>query len=161
MLGEGTEEGESNETAGFPTQRRKLPLMSTFRKIDAFLAGGPFAVAGASADRSKYGNKVLRCYLQNGRTVYPVNPRGGTVEGVACARSLDEISEPVHGLSIITPPFVTEQVVAEAVALGIRHLWMQPGAESDAAIALAESSGVSVIADGSCLLVVLGFRESA
>jgi hypothetical protein len=36
---------------------------------------------------------------------------------------------------------------------------MQPGAESAAAIDLAEELGVSVIAGGPCLLVVLGYRE--
>ena len=29
-------------------------------EIAAFLAAGSFAVVGASADRAKYGNKVLR-----------------------------------------------------------------------------------------------------
>ena len=38
-------------------------------------------------------------------------------------------------------------------------LWMQPGAESPAAIARAQALGMNVIAGGPCLLVVLGFRE--
>jgi pheromone shutdown protein TraB len=36
---------------------------------------------------------------------------------------------------------------------------MQPGAESKAAVAAAQAAGLNVIADGSCLLVVLGYRE--
>jgi hypothetical protein len=35
---------------------------------------------------------------------------------------------------------------------------MQPGAESAAAVELCREQGVNVIADGSCILVVLGFR---
>jgi hypothetical protein len=35
---------------------------------------------------------------------------------------------------------------------------MQPGAESPRAIAYCREQGINVIADGSCLLVVLGFR---
>ena len=62
-------------------------------------------------------------------------------------------------MSIITPPPVTERVVEEAAAAGVEHLWMQPGAESDAAVARAEELGLSVIAGGPCLLVVLGYRE--
>ena len=50
-------------------------------------------------------------------------------------------------------------MVREAASLGIRHLWMQPGAESDEAIQAAESLGLEVIAGGPCLLVVLGYRE--
>ena len=38
----------------------------------------------------------------------------------------------------VTPPAVTEQVVQAAIAKGIRHLWMQPGAESAKAIVAAK-----------------------
>jgi uncharacterized protein len=62
-------------------------------------------------------------------------------------------------LSIITPPAVTEKIVSLAIAHGIRHIWMQPGAESAAAVAACRAAGINVIADGSCLLVVLGYHE--
>ena len=48
--------------------------------IGAFLAGDTFAVVGASTNRQKYGNKVLRCYLQNDRSAYPINPRADEIE---------------------------------------------------------------------------------
>jgi hypothetical protein len=44
--------------------------MTLQEKIANFLAGAPHAVVGASRDRAKYGNKVLRVYLQNDRPVY-------------------------------------------------------------------------------------------
>jgi predicted CoA-binding protein len=43
---------------------------------------------------------------------------------------------------------------------GIKQIWMQPGAESSAAIASAEEAGANVIAGGPCLLVALRYRES-
>ena len=125
----------------------------------AFLDGGSFAVAGASTDRGKYGNKVLRCYMQNGRRVFPVHPRETEIEGLTAYPSVTDLPEPVHGLSIITPPEVTALVVKDALAAGIRYLWMQPGAEHEGAIAEAESAGATVIHGGPCLLVVLGYRE--
>lgn len=124
-----------------------------------FLAQKRFAVVGASTDRTKYGNKVLRSYLQHGKDVVPVNPKEATVEGLAAAKSLGEIQPPPDAVSVITPPKVTEAVVEEAGRLGIKHLWMQPGAESDAAVARARALGMNVIAGGPCVLVVLGFRE--
>jgi len=128
-------------------------------RIDAFLAGTPFAVVGASTDRSKYGNKVLRCYVQNGRAAYPVNPTMTEVEGLKAFPNLRSVPEKVHAVSIITPYPVTERVVEEAGELGIKHVWMQPGAESAKAIKRATELGMSVIAGGACILVVLGFRE--
>ncbi len=134
--------------------------MNENERIEAFLADGPWAVVGASTDREKYGNKVLRCYVQNGKTpVYPINPKADEVEGLAACADLDSLPEPVRGISIITPPKVTEAVVEKAAELGIRHLWMQPGAESEAAVARCEELGLSVIAGGPCLLVVLGYQE--
>jgi predicted CoA-binding protein len=50
-------------------------------------------------------------------------------------------------------------VVQEAAAAGVTHIWMQPGAESNQAIRTAEALGMSVIANGPCLLVVLGYRD--
>lgn len=127
--------------------------------IQRFLAGERFAVVGASTDRSKYGNKVLRVYMQNDRAVYPVNPKADEVEGLKAYADLTSLPEPVHGISIITPPAVTQRVVDEAVQLGIEHIWMQPGAESAEAVDQAEQAGVNVIAGGPCVLVVMGYRE--
>jgi uncharacterized protein len=131
----------------------------TAAKIREFLAGEVFAVVGASNDRSKYGNKVLRCYLQNGRRPIPVNPRERIVEAIPAVADLGSLPEKVHGASIITPPDVTEKIVEEAAAAGVKRLWMQPGAESASAIRRAEELGMSVIAGGPCLLVSLGYRE--
>ena len=121
-------------------------VTSVTARIQAFLAADSFAVVGASVDRSKYGNKVLRCYQQHGRTVHPINPRADTVEGLKAYPSLAALPTPVPAISVITPPAITEQVVRDAAAAGVRHVWMQPGAESDAAIKAAEELGLSVIA---------------
>ncbi len=134
--------------------------MSNQSDIDAFLNGTHYAVVGASTDRSKYGNMVLRAYLQNGRSVTPVNPRADEIEGVPAVDSLSEIDQPVHGISVITPPAITERVVQDAIDAGIGHIWMQPGAESQAAVATAEAAGINVIHSGPCALVVMGFRDA-
>ncbi len=135
--------------------------MSGTTQIDQFLDGSPYAVVGASRDRHKYGNKVLRSYLQRGRPVYAVNPLADEVEGLEAYPDLSSLPESVHGISIITPPHVTEQVIEEAGRLGIRHVWMQPGSESDIAIERAQAHRMNVIAGGPCVLVTLGYRESA
>ena len=128
-------------------------------QIADFLAGDLFAVAGASTDRDKYGNKVLRVYQQKGYDVVPLNPKADSVEGVKAVASLNDIGRPVHGLSIVTPSAVTEKVVADAIELGIQHIWMQPGAESESAIAAAQQAGINVIHSGPCVLVVMGFHD--
>lgn len=129
-------------------------------RITQFLAGDTFAVVGASRNRAKYGNKVLRAYLQANKRVFPVNPSTSTVEGLDCFIDLKSVPEPIHGISIITPPEVTESVVDDAITAGIQYIWMQPGAESQRAIETARRAGIEVIANGPCILVVMGFRET-
>ena len=138
----------------------KDPMDDLTRRIESFLESGPYAVVGASRNRSKYGNKVLRAYLQHELLVYPVNPYADEVERLRAYPNLHALPEMVRAVSIITPPDVTGDVIDEAVELGIEHAWLQPGAESEHAIAAAEEAGINVIAGGPCLLVVLGYRET-
>jgi predicted CoA-binding protein len=133
--------------------------MTIEQQIKEFLDQPAFAVSGASTNREKYGNKCLRVYLQNEMKVYPINPRADIIEGVECLKSIDDLPDENIGLSIITPPKITEQVVKAAVAKGIKHIWMQPGAESPAAVEYCKKNDVNVIADGSCLLVALRYHE--
>src|SRR5262249_8047951 len=99
-------------------------------KIDTFLAAPAFAVVGASDRPNKYGHRCYVCYLQNGRKAYPVNPRLQTILGNPVYPNLASLPEKVDSISVITPPVVTEEVVAEAIAAGVKNIWMQPGAES-------------------------------
>ena len=129
------------------------------KEIDEFLKAAAFGVVGASSDRSKYGNRVLRCYQEHGLKAVPVNPKEKEIEGAACVASVADLPADVASISVITPPQVTEQVVEQAAKKGIRNVWMQPGAESPRAVAFCREHGINVIADGSCILVVLGYRE--
>lgn len=127
------------------------------KNIEQFLSSSAFGVIGASANRAKFGNMVLRCYQQNSRIVYPVHPLLDKVEGLSCLKSISELPSEVKSISVITPPQITEQVVEQANAHGIKNIWMQPGAESPLAIQKCLDYGINVIADGSCILVMLDF----
>ena len=127
--------------------------------IAAFLAAGNFSVVGASQDRSKYGNKVLRCYAQHGLPVVAVNPKGVDVEGMQGYASLAAVPSTVRAASVVAPPGAAMAIVEAAILRGIQSLWFQPGAENAAASAVARAAGLAVIDDGACLLVALGFAD--
>jgi predicted CoA-binding protein len=86
---------------------------------------------------------------------YPVG-RVKEIDGNPVFENLAALPEKVEAISIITPPAVTDQVVADAIAAGVKHIWMQPGAESPAAIQKAQDAGINVIHGGPCVLVELG-----
>lgn len=135
------------------SSRSELP-----RQIGEFLGASAFAVAGASDDPSKFGHRCYAALLRHGYRVYPINPSAATVLGNPAYPDVTSLPEPVQSLNIVTPPRVTEKVVEDAIAAGVRHLWMQPGAESPAAIRRAEEAGLSVVHGGPCLLVELASR---
>ena len=89
----------------------------------------------------------------------PVHPGEAEVEGIACAPALSQLEVPVHGLSIITPPGVTEALVEEAASAGIERVWVQPGAEFPGMAERCAEHGIACIWGGPCLLVVLGFSD--
>lgn len=124
-------------------------------RIDRFLAGRTFAVVGASRDRSKFGNRVLRHYVARGRKAIPVHPLEKEVEGIACVASLRDLREPVDGVSVIVPPRATLGVLEDAAAMGLTRIWLQPGAEDNAVLAKADELGLELIAGGPCVLVAL------
>lgn len=124
-------------------------------RIEAFLAQEPIGVVGASRDPAKYGHRVLAALLASGRNAIPVHPKEPSVLDVAAVPTVLDLPAGTRSISVITPPAVSETVVEAAVAHGIEHVWFQPGAESETAIATAEGAGLSVIAGGPCILVAL------
>jgi len=133
--------------------------MADKEQIGRFLASEIIGVVGASNNRNKFGNKVLRCYQQRGYSAIPVHPAQKEIEGIACVASVADLPDQVKSISVITPPKITEKIVPLAVARGIENIWMQPGAQSEAAIRYCDEQGVNLIADGTCVLVTLGFDE--
>lgn len=129
------------------------PAARTPDAIDRFFAAPCFAVVGASNDMSKFGAKVFAAYRQKQLSVYPVNPSQAEVQGCRAFPRLAELPETCTSVSVITPPAITEQVVAEAADAGARIVWLQPGAESDAAVALGQERGLTVIHGGPCVLI--------
>ena len=131
--------------------------MSTRAAIDDFLAQRSLAVVGVSRSGKKFGNTAYRELKAKGYSLVPVHPEAPSLEGDRCAPSLRLLPAPVTGVLVVVPPQQAEAVVQEAADVGIRHIWLQPGAESPAAIRLAESRGCSVVA-GECILM---FAEPA
>jgi predicted CoA-binding protein len=111
-----------------------------------------FAVVGVSHNPKKYGHQVYKDLKAAGYTVYPVNPTIDEVLGDRCYPSLRELPEKPDVVNTVVPPAVTEQIVVECKALGIDKVWMQPGSESEKAIAFCEKTGINVVHDV-CIMV--------
>lgn len=120
---------------------------------DVFLNSNKIAVAGVSENRNKYGYKVYYNLKMRGYELYPVNPNLDTFDGQQCYNNVSELPEDVESLICITPPAVTEKIVEEAASAGIKNVWMQPGAESAAAVHLCEEKGISSVYNA-CIMMM-------
>ena len=113
------------------------------------------AILGASADRSKFGNKSVRAHLQQGYDVYPVNPRGGEIEGLTAYASLADVPvERLTRISVYLPPHIGLKALDEVAAKGCDELWLNPGSDSDEVVAKAHELGLEPIV--ACSIVELG-----
>jgi predicted CoA-binding protein len=113
--------------------------------IKEYMALKRFAVVGATDNPHKYGNQIVKNLKGRGYEVYPVNPKLGKVEGLACYRSLSDVPVKVDVVDFVVPPEATEQVLKECKRLGLNRIWLQPGSESEAAIAFCQENELKVV----------------
>ena len=112
------------------------------------------AIVGASADRSKYGNKSVRAHLKQGWEVYPVNPKGGEIEGLKVYTSLAEIPVKLDRVTLYLPPAIGLKTLPAIVAANPGELFVNPGAESDELVAEAQRLDLDPIL--ACSIMDLG-----
>ncbi len=104
------------------------------------------AILGASADPSKFGYLSLQAHRANGYEVYPVNPKGGEIEGLTVYTSLAEVPvEKLDRISVYLPPAVGIQVLDEIAAKGTGELWLNPGSDTPEVVERARGLGLEPI----------------
>ncbi len=103
------------------------------------------AVIGASANPSKYGNKVVKAFIKRGYTVYPVNPEEEEILGLKVYKSIKDIPDRLDMVSVYVPPQITLKLLPEIAEKGCDELWLNPGSESDEVLKKAEELGLNII----------------
>jgi len=112
------------------------------------------AILGASTNRAKFGNKSVRAHAEAGYDVYPVNPRGGEVEGLTAYASLGDVPVELDRISLYLPPEVGLEMLDQIAAKGCDELFLNPGTESPELIEAAKALDLPVVT--ACSIVDLG-----
>lgn len=113
--------------------------------IKEFMDQKRFAVVGATDNPDKYGNRIVKNLRDRGYEVYPVNPKLEEVEGLKCYPSIAEIPVRVDVVDFVVPPKSTEEILTQCKELGLDRIWLQPGSESEAAIAFCQDNNLKVV----------------
>ena len=129
--------------------------MTSKTAVDDFISQKALAVIGVSRGGQKFGNIAYRELKDKGYKLYPIHPTAETLEGDRAYPDFKSLPEKVGGVLIVVPPAQTEKVVREAVSAGITRVWMQQGAESEAAIRFCQENGIAEV-HGECIMMFAG-----
>jgi len=110
------------------------------------------AVVGLSdkPDRDSY--RVAQYLQQHGYRIIPVNPVVASVLGEKSYARLEDVPEKIDIVDIFRRPEAVPEIVASAIAVGAKAVWMQLGIAHNAAADSARSAGLRVVMN-KCLLV--------
>jgi predicted CoA-binding protein len=110
------------------------------------------AVVGATDNPAKYGYLIYRDLKRKGFTVFPVNPNRTTVDGDETFASCDELPARPTIVNIVVPPWVTVEILEKCLELGLKNVWVQPGAESSEVMSYLEDNDFNYLANA-CIMV--------
>jgi predicted CoA-binding protein len=110
-------------------------------------------VLGASPKAHRYSHQAVLLLKARGFRITPVHPRADTVAEVAVVHSLEDVSRPVHTVTLYVSPAHLEEQLSALIALAPGRVIFNPGSESEVARQRFSAKGIPWIED--CTLVML------
>jgi uncharacterized protein len=110
------------------------------------------AVVGLSANPARPSYEVSEYMQSAGYRIIPVNPNEKEVLGEKSYARLEDVPEKVEIVNIFRRSEDVPPVVASAIRVGAKVVWMQLGIENEQAAEKARAAGLVVVEDA-CLFV--------
>ena len=83
--------------------------------------------------------------INNGYNVKPVNPTTDEILGKKCYKNLQEVQGNIDIVNIFRPSEDVYPIVNDAIAKGVKVIWMQLGISDKEAMEEASKKGIKVI----------------
>lgn len=122
--------------------------------VEAMLQTKNWAVVGATNNNEKFGYKIFKALKEAGYNVYPVNPGINEILGDKCYPALKDLPIVPDVVNVVVPAKVGEQIMSNCSELGIKNVWLQPGANAASVVQLARNFDLNVV-DQNCVLTEL------
>jgi predicted CoA-binding protein len=108
-----------------------------------------WAVVGCSPDPRRDSHRVAALLQREGKRVVPVTPRAEEILGERCHPSVTAIPEDVQVdvVDVFRRSELAGAHVDEAIARGVRGVWLQLGVIDEAAAQRARDAGLLVVMD--------------
>lgn len=120
--------------------------------IEAIIRGTKvIAVVGLSDDPGRPSFRVASFLIQQGFDIIPINPGQKEILGKTCHPDLKSVGRPIDLIDVFRRGEATPPIVADALALGVKYIWLQEGVISEESYRLATQAGRPIVMDR-CLL---------
>jgi uncharacterized protein len=126
--------------------------MNTLKQINQFLESQPIALIGVSRNPKKFGYTAFKELKDKGMKIIPVNPEADEIMGERSYRNIASLPTEVKGIIVMTRKDKTASVVREALAKGIKEIWIQQMADSREALNELTGQEINCIT-GECILM--------
>jgi uncharacterized protein len=130
--------------------RWPVPLLDDDERLELLASARRIAVVGASDDRSRPSNGVMRYLQYHGYECIPINPNAREVHGIRSFPTLEEAARstgPFDIVDVFRRPEFTPAIARSAVATGAKALWLQLGVVNWEAARVAHEAGLAVVMD--------------
>jgi hypothetical protein len=137
----------------------EVAQMTYQQKVQDFLDQQRIAVCGLSRTKDSGAGAIYLKLRNHDYQVFPIHPDAETLHGDDCYPNLSAIPDGVDAVFIMNSPDISEQIVGEALKLGIKHVWMHnnglmPSSVSKTAVERCKEAGINVI-DMGCPMMFL------
>ena len=127
--------------------------MTHQEQVQDFLAQKRIAVSGLSRTKDSGAGAIYLKLRDNGYEVFPVHPDAEVLHGDQCYPNVSAIPGGVDAVFIMNSPDISEEIVDEALGLGVKRVWMHnntfmASSVSEAAVDRCRAADINVIAVG-------------
>ncbi len=116
------------------------------------------AIIGATSNRSKFANKAVRAFMENGDIVVPIHPAQSEVEGLQVFATVTDVPNPIDVASFYVSPSVGIRVLDECARKDIPKVILNPGAANEEFLARARELGIEAVQ--TCSIRMIGRAPS-
>jgi len=116
---------------------------------ELFISSRVIALVGASNNKEKDSNKVMKFLQRAGYKVVPVNPAyiNNFIHGEKVFGSLLDIEQKIDIVNVFRPSEEAEEIANQTIKIEASVLWLQLGIQSDKARNLAIKNKIYYIAN--------------
>ena len=116
---------------------------------ELFISSRIIALVGASNNKEKDSNKVMKFLQRAGYRVIPVNPKSinSYVHGEKVYGSLVDIKEKIDIVDVFRPSDEAEEIANQTIKIGANVLWLQLGIQNNKARDLVMKNKIYYVAN--------------